>query len=57
MKKCKYCKQTMRIKKKICKLIDVYTLLKARPFSNECVYNPDLYDAYCLRIIETLETM
>jgi hypothetical protein len=41
--------------KKTCKIEDVYTLLKQRPFSQECIDNPDLYDAYCLRIIETLE--
>jgi hypothetical protein len=40
---------------KTCKLSDVYKLLKARPFCNECIYESDLYDAYCLRIIETLE--
>jgi len=42
-------------KEKTCKLSDVYKLLKARPFSNECIYEAELYDAYCLRIIETLE--
>jgi len=42
-------------KEKTCKLSNVYKLLKARPFCNECIYEADLYDAYCLRIIETLE--
>jgi len=48
--------QSKKIKKeKTCKLKEVYKLLKARPFCNECIYEADLYDAYCLRIIETLE--
>jgi len=42
---------------KTCKLQDIYKLLKARPFCNECIHEADLYDAYCLRIIETLEDM
>jgi hypothetical protein len=55
MKKIKKLYDLIELKEKTCKLSDVYKLLKARPFSNECIYEADLYEAYCLRIIETLE--
>jgi len=47
----------MKKKEKLVKLSDVYKLLKARPFSNECIKEADLYDTYCMRIIETLKDM
>lgn len=49
--------KTKKSKEKTCKISDVYKLLKVRPFSKECIYEADLHDAYCLRIIETLEDM
>lgn len=42
-------------KEKTCKLQEVYKLLKRRPFCACALDNKDIYDAYCLRIIETLE--
>jgi hypothetical protein len=42
-------------KEKTCKLKDVYKLLHTRPFCKCANENKDIYDAYCLRIIETLE--
>ena len=37
---------------KLIKLI--YNVLKARPFSKECINEEDIYDAYCQRIAETI---
>jgi hypothetical protein len=43
---------------KVCnKFKNLYKLLKARPFCKCAVTEKELYDAYCLRIIETLEIM
>lgn len=36
---------------------NIYKLLKARPFCKCSQTEKELYDAYCLRIIETLEDM
>jgi len=33
----------------------LYKLLKARPFCECAIKEKELYDAYCLRIVETLE--
>jgi len=42
-------------KEKYCKIRDVYDLLKWRSFCKCSIEEKELYDAYCLRIIETLE--
>lgn len=49
-------KQKKQIEK-TCKLQNVYTLLRQRPFCKCAIEETDIYDAYCLRIIETLEDM
>jgi hypothetical protein len=32
----------------------IYTVLKGRPFSQECINEKEIYDAYCLRVAETV---
>jgi hypothetical protein len=36
---------------------NLYDLLQKRPFCKCAINDEDIYDAYCLRIIETLEMM
>jgi len=57
MKRCNYPHRDKEEESKDSKnlFIELYKLLKARPFCNECIYEAELYDAYCLRIVETLE--
>jgi len=33
----------------------IYDVLKARPFSKAAIEEKDLYDAYCLRVVETID--